>query len=78
MINGGNNNLVGAFVYATPESVNSLYEVLIVLMSDRDGDISIIYGGIDETAKTVLQNAPLSMEGERIKIHAIFFKWRLL
>lgn len=70
MINGGNNNSVGAFVYATPESKDGLYEVLIVLMSGRDGDISIIYGGIDAAAKAALQNAPLKMEGPTISIHA--------
>lgn len=70
MINGGNNNSVAAFVYATPESEDGLYEVLIVLMSGRNGDISIIYGGIDETAKVALQNAPLTMEDSRIGIHA--------
>ncbi len=70
MINGGNNNYVCAFVYASPESSNGIFEVLIVLMSGRDGDISIIYGGIDSDAKGALQNAPLYMEGARIRIHA--------
>lgn len=70
MINGGNNNLVAAFVYASPESTNGIYEVLMVLMSGRDGDITIIYGGIDKAARNALQNAPMTMEGDAIKIHA--------
>lgn len=70
MINGGNNNTVAAFVYASPESTNGIYEVLIVLMSGKDGDISAIYGGIDEAAKNALQSAPLNMESDTIRIHA--------
>ncbi len=70
MINGGNNNLVAAFVYASPESTNGIYEVLMVLMSGKSGDITIIYGGIDKAAKDALQNAPLTMESDKISIHA--------
>lgn len=70
MINGGNNNTVAAFVYTTPESTNGIYEVLIVLMSGKAGDISVIYGGIDEAAKNALQSAPLKMESDTISIHA--------
>lgn len=70
MINGGNNNSVAAFVYATPECTNGIYEVLIVLMSGKAGDISVIYGGIDEAAKNALQSAPLKMESDTISIHA--------
>ena len=70
MINGGNNNLVAAFVYASAEATNGIYEVLIVLMSGKLGDISIIYGGIDEAAKNALQNAPLQMDSATISIHA--------
>lgn len=69
MINGGNNNLVAAFVYAS-ESTNGIYEVLMVLMSGKSGDITIIYGGIDKAAKDALQNAPLTMESDKISIHA--------
>ncbi len=70
MINGGNNNLVAAFVYASPESTNGIYEVLMVLMSGKYGDITIIYGGIDKAAKDALQNASLTMESDKISIHA--------
>lgn len=70
MINGGNNNNVAAFVYASPESKDGIYETLIVLMSGKLGDITIIYGGIDEAARNALQSAPLKMESDSISIHA--------
>lgn len=70
MINGGNNGYVCAFVYASPKASDGLFEVLILLMSGKDGDISAIYGDIDTAAKTALQNATLHMEGSRISIHA--------
>lgn len=70
MINGGNNHSVAAFVYATPESKNGLHESLIILMTGKAGDITVIYGGIDDATKTALQNAPLYMDGASIRISA--------
>ena len=70
MINGGNNNLVAAFVYTSPESTDGIYETLMILMSGEDGDITVIHGGIDEAARNAFQNAPLKMEGASIKIQA--------
>ncbi|MDE7427116.1 MAG: hypothetical protein K2M79_04895 [Muribaculaceae bacterium] len=70
MINGGNNNLAAAFIYASPESTNGIYEVLMVVMGGKLGEIAIVYGGIDKMAKDALQNAPLKMEADKISIHA--------
>lgn len=70
MINGGNNNLVAAFVYASPESTDGIYETLMILMSGEAGDITVIHGGIYEAARNAFQNAPLKMEGASIKIQA--------
>lgn len=71
MINGGNNNHVGAFVYASPDSKDGIYETLVVLMSGKLGDITVIYGGISQAAKNALQSAPLTMTADTIRIHTI-------
>lgn len=42
----------------------------MILMSGEGGNITVIHGGIDEAARNAFQNAPLTIEGTSIKIHA--------
>lgn len=67
MVNGANNNLVGAFLYATPNR-DGKYDFLVVAMSGYVGDVTIIYTTIDEATKNSFQQAKLTMEGASLKI----------
>ena len=69
MINGGNNNNVGAFIYTTPAGENS-NEILIAVMSGFRGSLVFMYGTIDDASRDALQNAPLQMEGNFLSIEA--------
>ena len=63
MINGANNNLVAAFLYATPNA-EGRYDFLVVSMDGAGGDIAVIFMTITESIKTMFQNAPLTMKGD--------------
>lgn len=69
MINGGNNNEVSAFVYATPNASGS-NDVLIAAMSGYKGSVVFLYGTIDNATLAAIQNAPLKMEGNFLSIEA--------
>ena len=67
MINGGNNNLAAAFVYATPNAEGT-NDVLIAVMSGWRGAVVFIYGTIDNAARDAIQQAPLEIEGPYLSI----------
>ena len=70
MINGGNNNLVGAFVYAEPTGENS-NDVLIVVMNGYRGAVNFVYvENVSDTIRTALQMAPVEMEGSSFSLKA--------
>lgn len=57
MINGGNNGLVGAFVYCTPNE-NGSNDMLIVTMSGEQGDLTYVYvTDVRENSKLCIQKA---------------------
>ena len=62
MINGANNGMVAAFVYAEPDG-NGANDVLIAVMSGYRGSVVFIYGTIDDVIRDAIQNADLEMEG---------------
>lgn len=67
MINGANNNLVSAFIYATPCADNR-YDCLMALMSGYTGDVGIISMTCDKNTKDELQNANVTMHGASLSI----------
>lgn len=67
MINGANNNLVAAFLYATPNA-EGRYDFLVVSMDGAGGDIAVIFMAITESIKTMFQNAPLTMKGDMLTL----------
>lgn len=67
MINGANNNLVSAFIYATPSTDNK-YDCLIVLMNGYAGDVGIIYMTCDKIIKEELQNAAVTIHKASLSI----------
>lgn len=69
MINGGNNNNVAAFVYTEPNDKGS-NDILIVAMSGLKGSIVFMYGTIDDTCKSAIQNAKLEMQGDFLSLEA--------
>lgn len=70
MINGANNNLVSAFIYATPTADNR-YDCLMVLMSGYGGDVGIISMTCDKNIKEELQNAVVTMRGASLTIKSL-------
>lgn len=69
IINGGTNNQVAAYVYATPNAFGS-NDVLIVAMSGFKGSIVAIYGTMDDASVAAIKAAPLNMEGSYLSIEA--------
>lgn len=70
MINGGNNNLVGAFVYAeqTGENAN---DVLVAAMSGYRGMVVFIYEqNVPDAVVAALQSAPVEMQGSYFSLKA--------
>lgn len=68
MINGGNNGLVAAFVYCTPDK-NVSNDMLIVTMSGEQGDITYLYvTDVKETSKLYIQEGKLTLQGNSLSI----------
>ncbi len=69
MINGGNNNEVAAFVYATPNE-SGTNNILLAAMSGYKGSVVFLFGTVDDANLKAIQNAPLHMEGNFLSIEA--------
>lgn len=68
MINGGNNGLVAAFVYCTPNE-NSSNDMLIVTMSGEQGDLTYLYvTDVNETSKLSIQQGKLTLKDSSLSI----------
>ena len=68
MINGGNNGLVAAFVYCTPND-NGSNDMLIVTMSGEQGDLTYLYvTDVNEASKLCIQEGRLTLEGSSLSI----------
>lgn len=67
MINGANNNLVGAFVYANKTGADK-NEVLIVSYSKGARTASAAYGSANDSTIMALQHAPIAMEGQLLDL----------
>lgn len=68
MINGGNNGLVAAFVYCTPDE-NVSNDMLIVTMSGEQGDLTYLYvTDVKETSKLYIQEGKLTLQGNSLSI----------
>ncbi|MCM1483619.1 MAG: hypothetical protein NC043_04725 [Muribaculaceae bacterium] len=67
MINGANNGLVSAFIYASPiDSVRN--EILIATASGYNGAVVAVYGTTDNATVSAIRNAPLTMQGATLNI----------
>lgn len=70
MINGANNNLVAAFVYAEPTGENS-NDVLIAAMSGYRGSVVFMYvQNVPDATCAAIQSAPVEMEGSFLSLNA--------
>ena len=69
MINGGNNNNVAAFVYTEPNDKGS-NDILIVAMSGPKGSLAFMYGTVNDTCKSAIQNAKLEIQGDFLSLEA--------
>ena len=68
MINGGNNGLVAAFIYCTPNT-NGSYDMLIVTMSGEQGDLTYMYvTNVDESSILCLQEGKLTLKDSSLSI----------
>lgn len=68
MINGGNNGLVAAFVYCTPNG-NGSNDMLIVTMSGEQGDLTYLYmTDVDSTSKICIQEGKLTLNKSSLSI----------
>lgn len=68
MINGGNNGLVAAFVYCTPNE-NGSNNMLIVTMSGEQGDLTYLYvTDVNETSKLCIQEGKLTLKDASLSI----------
>ena len=68
MINGGNNGLVAAFVYCTPNE-NGSSDMLIVTMSGELVDLTYLYmTDVDEPSKTSIQEGKLTLKDSSLSI----------
>lgn len=68
MINGGNNGLVAAFVYCTPNE-NGLNDMLIVTMSGEQGDLTYLYvTDVDETSGICIQEGKQTLKDRSLSI----------
>lgn len=68
-INGGNNNQVAAFVYATPNAEGT-NDVLIAVMSGFRGSVVFIYGTAQNDVVDAIKAAPFQMEGSFLSLNA--------
>lgn len=69
MINGGNNNQVAAFVYATPDGTGS-NDILVVVMSGYRGSAVSIFGTATNETVEAIKAAPFEMEGSYLNLSA--------
>lgn len=69
MINGANNNLAAAFVYATSNG-DGTNDILIAVMSGYRGAVVFLYGTVSDAARLAIQSAPLEMEGAFLSLKA--------
>lgn len=68
MINGGNNGVVAAFVYCTPNG-NGSNDMLIVTMSGEQGDLTYLYmTDVNETSKLCIQEGKLTINKSSLSI----------
>lgn len=68
MINGGNNGLVAAFVYCTPNETGS-NDMLVVTMSGEQGDLTYLYmTDVNDTSKLCIQEGQLTLDGSSLSI----------
>lgn len=68
MINGGNNGLVAAFVYCTPNE-NDLNDMLIVTMSGEQGDLTYLYvTDVEEPSKLYIQDGKLTLKDSSLSL----------
>lgn len=68
MINGGNNGLVAAFVYCTPNETGS-NDMLIVTMSGEQGDLTYLYvTDVNENSRLCIQEGKLTLQGSSLSI----------
>lgn len=68
MINGGNNGLVAAFVYCTPNETGS-NDMLVVTMSGEQGDLTYLYmTDVNDTSKLCIQEGKLTLNGSSLSI----------
>lgn len=68
MINGGNNGLVAAFVYCTPNE-NGSNDMLIVTMSGEQGDVTYLYvTDVRENSKLCIQEGKLTLKDSSLSI----------
>lgn len=69
MINGGNNNQVLAFVYATPNETGT-NDILVVVMSGYRGSAVSIFGTATNETVEAIKAAPFEMEGSYLSLSA--------
>lgn len=68
MINGGNNGLVAAFIYCTPDETGS-NDMLIVTMSGEQGDLTYLYvTEVNENSRLCIQEGKLKLQGSSLSI----------
>lgn len=68
MINGGNNGVVAAFVYCTPNETGS-NDMLVVTMSGEQGDLTYLYmTDVNETSKLCIQEGKLTINKSSLSI----------
>lgn len=69
MINGGNNNQVAAFVYATPDKAGT-NDILVVVMSGYRGLVVSIFGTATDETVEAIKTAPFEMKGSYLNLSA--------
>lgn len=68
MINGGNNGLVAAFVYSTPNE-NGSNDMLIVTMSGEQGNLTYLYAtAVNDVSKRNIQEGKLTLKDGSLSI----------
>ncbi|MDE6859847.1 MAG: hypothetical protein K2J65_05500 [Duncaniella sp.] len=69
MINGGNNNQVAAFVYATPNGTGT-NDILVVVMSGYRGSAVSVFGTATDETVEAIKMAPFEMAGSYLNLSA--------
>ncbi len=67
MINGANNNYVAAFVYTQPNDHGS-NDILIAAMSGLKGSLVFMYGTVNDSCRSAIQNAKVEMQGDFLSL----------